>query len=774
MPFRCHRPSVFLLFLLVTIILRTSSANNKQQSPPSIVWILGLFPNYRGNDNIDRSGIQRKASFLLAIDEINNSTEILPNTTIKFGIGDSRRSANIAVEAAANLVERLKEKTAGKMPIAIIGPASSGPTQLVHRLCNGYKLAEVGYSATSPSLSNSKEYKYFARLPPSDSFQVVVLADLIKNVVGVENFITIAGPDLYSTSGITALVDIVPSGTIIKQYNMIVATNEDTIDITKLESMLFEIISRKCNVVAVFAQASHYKTLFETAAALGLYGDNRIKWVVSETFLQYFLQYKDNLSTAVKRTIHGVYMAEIENGKNLDSSVSQYPHLNNLWKKRVSTGTSDVKLENDDGTASSSYCSDETDGLGNFIWRLDHDFAPETSMRCTGFSFKHNSVVEYGGYTPFVYDGTWAIAHALHNYLYVKQGPNNTAAFPTFEDRINYYNELLQVNFKGATGTVKFFSNGDRSTNEIFYNILQVQYTMTASGSESIDYNSAIQTLVPIGTFLNGVFKANNNSNHNYGNNNGNNKKDDEAVAICEVGYKDQTGSKNTAPAVILIEIVLSFGFLAMLSIGVAIVNYVKHKKKEKELHLEVKKSKRKSFHNKVTKLKELKNELKAKLAEELMIQISVGTIELIDLITDWVAYSEDSLEGNAIVHSMYYIAMLVATCCSILAMYYRIDNTKRILSHYRHGVKEIKMSENILQKVQELEDFLNDKIDPPEYLLEKYKRRKDQAYRTLLVGLLEDVPQFIFNIAKAKSTAVIMVSISLSAVSFGYKLSMP
>ena len=83
-------------------------------------------------------------------------------------------------------------------------------------------------------------------------------------------------------------------------------------------------------------------------------------------------------------------------------------------------------------------------------------------------------------------------------------------------------------------------------------------------------------------------------------------------------------------------------------------------------------------------------------------------------------------------------------------------------------------MSENILQKVQELEDFLNDKIDPPEYLLEKYKRRKDQAYRTLLVGLLEDVPQFIFNIAKAKSTTVIMVSISLSAVSFVYKLSMP
>ena len=49
-----------------------------------------------------------------------------------------------------------------------------------------------------------------------------------------------------------------------------------------------------------------------------------------------------------------------------------------------------------------------------------------------------------------------------------------------------------------------------------------------------------------------------------------------------------------------------------------------------------------------------------------------------------------------------------------------------------------------------------------------------DQAFYTLSVGILEDVPQFIFNIIKAESTVITMVSISLSAVSFGYKLSMP
>ena len=115
-------------------------------------------------------------------------------------------------------------------------------------------------------------------MPPSDSFQVDVLANIIKNVVGVDKFITLSGPDLYSTSGINALVNIAAAnGTthgkmeIIKQFDMILTTSSDdenTVDAGKLKTELTEIKSRKCNVVAVFAQASQYKTLFETMTAI--------------------------------------------------------------------------------------------------------------------------------------------------------------------------------------------------------------------------------------------------------------------------------------------------------------------------------------------------------------------------------------------------------------------------------------------------------------------------------------------------------------------------
>ena len=615
-------------------------------------------------------------------------------------------------------------------------------------------------------------------MPPSDSFQVDVLANIIKNVVGVDKFITLSGPDLYSTSGINALVNIAAAnGTthgkmeIIKQFDMILTTSSDdenTVDAGKLKTELTEIKSRKCNVVAVFAQASQYKTLFETAAALELYGKNQIYWVVSETFLQYFLQYKDTMDDSVKKVIDGVYMADMENGKNLDSSVSRYPHLNNLWKQQDSTGTSDTIITNDATTT--TFCSGRTDDLNIEIWKSDHDRMPGTNKRCTGFNFQDNSPVEYGGYTPFVYDATWAAAKALPNYLYVTQTFNSSNTFPTANDRLQYYNELLKLNFKGATGTVKFFENGDRSTTEIFYNILQVQYN---------NNNADAQVLTPIGKFVNNSFVSNDNYNYKQKNNNDEISTDHESAIICEIGFKDIDDEANnnirTVSAGPAIEWLLSIGFLAFVGMGGAVNYYIKHKHQERLLHQEVKKNQMSSQMNKTTKLKALKKELRDLLIQELMIQIIVGLIELGDLITDWVAYSENSLEKKGeVVYSMYFIAMWVASCCSTVALYYRIDSSRRILSHYHEGVEEIETSKDVLDEIQELETYLNDRIDPPEYLIGKYKRRKDQAFYTLSVGILEDVPQFIFNIIKAESTVITMVSISLSAVSFGYKLSMP
>ena len=54
------------------------------------------------------------------------------------------------------------------------------------------------YSATSPLLSNSKEYPYFFRPVPSDSFQGKAMAQVLKNDLDYDNVCVVHGDDDYN------------------------------------------------------------------------------------------------------------------------------------------------------------------------------------------------------------------------------------------------------------------------------------------------------------------------------------------------------------------------------------------------------------------------------------------------------------------------------------------------------------------------------------------------------------------------------------------------
>lgn len=64
---------------------------------------------------------------------------------------------------------------------AVIGPSSSGPSMNAQYVLRKLKIPQVGYSATSPALSDDTIFPYFVRTPPGDAHQAVVLAQLIRN-----------------------------------------------------------------------------------------------------------------------------------------------------------------------------------------------------------------------------------------------------------------------------------------------------------------------------------------------------------------------------------------------------------------------------------------------------------------------------------------------------------------------------------------------------------------------------------------------------------------
>ena len=93
-------------------------------------------------------------------------------------IGDSKRQESSAMAEAY--------RHYNSHSVAIIGPASSGPTQAVSRWLSlpvmNPRRALLGYSATSAELS-STEFSNFLRTPPSDTLQSEVMVQLMQGLL---------------------------------------------------------------------------------------------------------------------------------------------------------------------------------------------------------------------------------------------------------------------------------------------------------------------------------------------------------------------------------------------------------------------------------------------------------------------------------------------------------------------------------------------------------------------------------------------------------------
>ena len=62
--------------------------------------------------------------------------------------------------------------------VGVLGPGSSSVTEDVQNMLSQFQIPQVGYSATSITLSNTHLYPYFLRVVPPDSEQAQALADL--------------------------------------------------------------------------------------------------------------------------------------------------------------------------------------------------------------------------------------------------------------------------------------------------------------------------------------------------------------------------------------------------------------------------------------------------------------------------------------------------------------------------------------------------------------------------------------------------------------------
>ncbi|XP_040285890.1 extracellular calcium-sensing receptor-like [Bufo bufo] len=125
---------------------------------------------------------------IYAIEQINNNTHLLPNTTVGYAIYDTCDNIAEATKQMFTLISGSKAEAKGipnykcqeKFTLsAVIGESASVISIAMARILGTYRYPQISYFSSINVLSNKHEFPSFFRTIPSDTFQTTALAAIV-------------------------------------------------------------------------------------------------------------------------------------------------------------------------------------------------------------------------------------------------------------------------------------------------------------------------------------------------------------------------------------------------------------------------------------------------------------------------------------------------------------------------------------------------------------------------------------------------------------------
>nr|XP_046245282.1 extracellular calcium-sensing receptor-like [Scatophagus argus] len=138
--------------------------------------------------SIEARELRFSRAMIFAIEEINNSSELLPGIKLGYQIHDSCDAVPLALQEAFELLNGLDPvfytgdacSQLGAVK-AIVGESSSTPSISMSRIMGAFDIPLVSHFATCACLSDKQQFPTFFRTIPSDQFQADALAKLVKH-----------------------------------------------------------------------------------------------------------------------------------------------------------------------------------------------------------------------------------------------------------------------------------------------------------------------------------------------------------------------------------------------------------------------------------------------------------------------------------------------------------------------------------------------------------------------------------------------------------------
>ncbi|XP_059187086.1 extracellular calcium-sensing receptor-like [Centropristis striata] len=385
-------------------------------------------------------GFQYTQAMFFAIEEINNSSDLLPDISLGYKIydvcGSIARSVRVAL-ALANGNEEASAPTGAPCTRpaqvqAIMGETSSSPCMAIATVIGPFHIPLISHFATCACLSDKTKYPSFLRTIPSDYYQSRALAQLVKHF-GWTWVGAIRTNDDYGNNGMAIFTEVAQQLGICLEYSVSFFRTDPPEKIQKIINIIKASTSK---VIVTFLSHMDIDMLIHEMSLHNLTG---FQWVGTEAWIS------DSETAAMDK--HHI----------LDGAIGlaiPKAHVSGLREFIL-----DVKSLN---TSSNELFTEFWETLFSCKFQQSKSSAG-IQRECTGHedvTGVQNSFTDLSLMPIFynVYKGVYAVAHALHSVLSCNKTCNSTVKLDPF----TILQHIKKIRYKTKEGDEVYFNeNGD-------------------------------------------------------------------------------------------------------------------------------------------------------------------------------------------------------------------------------------------------------------------------------------------------------------------------
>ncbi|XP_039525165.1 taste receptor type 1 member 1-like [Pimephales promelas] len=357
-----------------------------------------------------------------AVEEINNSTTLLPNVSLGYEIfdhcSDTNNFPSVLSFISKNGSIKPKEKLNNYQPkvIALTGPYGSTGTITIAPLITMDLIPLVNYGASSYALSNKLQYPSFLRTVPSNKDLIEMIIHIIQ-WFGWNWVAFLGGQDDYSEDGLSLF------NKYIRNTGICLAYQETLSQRANYSLTLKKIDMLNINVIVVFAVTQYASNIIKAAIANNIQGK---VWIASEAWA---------MNQQLPR----------------EPGIGKIGTVIGITERLLSLPGFNEFIYKDRGTTDAVLCEADSE-VKNNSKTCNQDCVCGTMLTAEEI-INENPTFSYA-----IYAAIYSIAHALHNVLQcdMNECSKNTAVKPYM-----LLEQIKKLDFPLNGRQVKYDENGD-------------------------------------------------------------------------------------------------------------------------------------------------------------------------------------------------------------------------------------------------------------------------------------------------------------------------